>query len=70
MRLSWSNPQFRLYVLGLLLGLFLFGAISYKAFSLGDADHIWDAVKNTTDYQSILFVNALIGISATRCACC
>jgi ABC-type uncharacterized transport system permease subunit len=65
MRLSWSNTQFRRYVPGLLLGLLLFGVISYKAFSLGDADNIWNAVKSTADYQSILFVNALIGISAT-----
>ncbi len=63
MKLSWTSSQVRLITMGALLGLVLFGVVTYGAFDLGQADNIWNTIKNTKDYQSILFVNALIGVS-------
>jgi simple sugar transport system permease protein len=58
-----SAVQLRLLGIGVVIGLLLVGAISYKTFDLAHADNWWDGIKNTTDYQSILAVNALIGLS-------
>ena len=65
MNLSWSSSQVRLVTIGALLGLVLFGVVTYGAFDLGHATNVWDAIKNTKDFESILFVNVLIGVSLT-----
>jgi ABC-type uncharacterized transport system permease subunit len=65
MKLTWSSPQIRLITISLLLGLVLFGVVTYGAFDLGKAGNAWTIIKNTQDYQSILLVNALIGVSLT-----
>jgi ABC-type uncharacterized transport system permease subunit len=65
MKLSWSSPQVRTITLGALLGLVLFGVVTYGAFGLSTGGNAWNTIRHTNDYQSILFVNALIGVSMT-----
>ncbi|MBN2305919.1 MAG: ABC transporter permease [Anaerolineae bacterium] len=59
-----SSRQRALLGFSLLMGLLVVALISYKAYDLG-SDFSWETVKNTTDWQSVLLVNVLIGISVT-----
>jgi simple sugar transport system permease protein len=61
--MNLTYAQLRLISISVLLGLILFGVVSYGAFDLSSGGNVWDTIKNTTDYQSILVVNALIGFS-------
>jgi ABC-type uncharacterized transport system permease subunit len=65
MKLAWSSSQVRLITAGALLGLVLFGIVTYGAFGLSGISSAWDTIHHTKDYQSILLVNVLIGASLT-----
>lgn len=57
-----SAKQAPLLVFSLIVGLLLVGLISYKTFELRDSFSL-DQIRSVTDWQAVLFVNLLIGIS-------
>ncbi len=65
-RFSLADKQFRLLLFGFAVGLVTVLLISFEVYGL-DAGMsprtMWDTIKASTDYQGVLFVNVLIGVS-------
>lgn len=65
-KLSLSAQTLQVLTLGLVVSLLILVAVSYKTFGLKSSmsvGHMWDTIKATTDYESILLVNVLIAVS-------
>ncbi|MBN1562579.1 MAG: ABC transporter permease [Anaerolineae bacterium] len=63
MNLHFSASQWRLLIAGVALAALVIGLIVYQSFELAEADNMWDAITGAPDWQNILFVDALIGVS-------